>query len=454
MTFSPPQLLDILNRHPDTSGYWIAYSGGLDSHVLLHAMANLRPRLAPRRVRAVHVDHGLSPHAKAWARHCAAVCEGLGIECTVVAVDAKPARGDSPEAAARQARYGALAGLLAPAETLLTAHHQGDQAETVLLQLLRGAGPHGLAAMPEQAPFAAGSHARPLLAFGRAELRAYAEAAHLSWVEDESNADVALDRNYLRREVLPRLRGRWPAVDRTLTRVAGHSREAAAMLDEIAAQDLRAVATPHDGALSIARLGRLDGPRLRNAVRYWLRQRRLPLPTREQLAEIEHRLLAAGCDRSPRVCWPGAEVRRYRDSLHAFAPLPDAPPGAVLDWDMASPAELPGGGTLYARACPGAGVKAELCYSAPVTVRYRRGGERCRPAGTQYTRTVKNLFQEQGIPPWMRARIPLVYIGERLAAIADYWVCHPFQAQPQEQGMVFHWRRPAFGPPHEGGQRP
>lgn len=453
MTFSPAKLLDILNRLPDTSGYWIAYSGGLDSHVLLHAMAELRPRLAPRRVQAVHVNHGLSPNAGSWARHCAAVCAGLGIACRQLTVDARPLRGEGPEAAARHARYTALAGLPAPGETLLTAHHQGDQAETVLLQLLRGAGPHGLAAMPGQAPFAAGVHARPLLAFTRGDLRAYARDRGLLWVEDESNADVSLERNYLRREIVPRLRERWPAMERTLSRSAGHNREAAAMLDEIAAQDLQSLMMPHDGALSIARLSRLAGARLRNVLRHWLRRRGLPLPTTEQLHQIEDQLLA-GSDRSPRVCWPGAEVRRYRDGLHALAPLPDPPSNMVLPWDLTAPVALPGGGALYARTRTGAGIKADLCYSEPVTVRYRNGGERCRPAGTHYSRTVKNLFQEQGVPPWMRTRVPLVYIGERLAAVADYWVCHPFQAQPREQGMVFQWRRPAFGAADDGRDRP
>lgn len=453
MNFSPAQLLEILQRLPDTPGYWIAYSGGLDSHVLLHTMAELRPALAPRRVQAVHVNHGLSPDAGAWVRHCAAVCEGLGITCRQLTVDARPVRGEGPEAAARYARYTALAGLLAPGETLLTAHHQGDQAETVLLQLLRGAGPHGLAAMPGQAPFAAGVHARPLLAFTRDDLRTYARDRALSWVEDESNGDLSLERNYLRREIIPRLRGRWPAMGRTLARSAGHNREAAVMLDEIAAQDLQSVIVPHDGALSVARLSRLAGARLRNVLRYWLRRRGLPLPTAEQLHQIEGQL-PAGNDRSPRVRWPGAEVRRYRGRLYALAPLPETPSSLVLPWDPTSPVALPGGGTLYARTRMGAGVKADLCYSEPVTVRYRNGGERCRPAGARYSRTVKNLFQELGVPPWVRARVPLVYIGERLAAVADYWVCHPFQAQPREQGMVFQWQRPAFGAADEGRERP
>jgi len=421
--------------------------------VLLHPVAALRPALGARPVEAVHVNHGLSPNAAAWARHCEAVCEGLGVECRVLAVDARPARGESPEAAARAARYAALAGVLGAGETLLTAHHQGDQAETVLLQLLRGAGPRGLGAMPGHAPFARGIHARPLLGFAREALRAYAEAHGLSWVDDESNADVTLDRNFLRREILPRLRGRWPAAERTLSRAAGHSREASDLLDEIAAQDLLDPGMSHDGALSVTGLLGLGGARRRNAIRHWLRRLGLPLPSSEQLRQIEQQMLCVQ-DRSPRIRWPGAEVRCYRDGLYAFAPLPDVPPGFRAEWDLTAPVALPGGGALHARGRTGAGITADLCYSARVTVRYRRGGERCRPAGTRCTRTVKNLFQELGVPPWIRPRVPLVYIGERLAAVADYWVCHPFQARPQQRGMVLQWRRPAFEAPGDGLQGP
>lgn len=446
MVFSPRRLLTVLRRLPDAPRYWVAYSGGLDSHVLLHAMCELRPALAPAGVAAVHVDHGLSPHARAWADHCVSVCEDLAVTCRVLAVDATPVRGEGPEAAARRARYGAIAAVMAAGDCLLTAHHRGDQGETVMLQLLRGAGPRGLAGMPPYAPFAAGGHARPLLSFTRRELHAYAEDRGLVWVEDESNANPALERNYLRREILPRLRAHWPAVDRTLVRVAAHQRDAAALLEDIAVQDLAELGEPPHRNLSIEALKRLGGARRRNVIRHWLRRCRLPLPSAEQLRQIEVHLFGAADDRMPHVAWPGAEVRRYRDRLYASAPLPQAPPRGVLAWDVCRQAALPcADGVLSAHEQVGAGVKADLCYSAPVTVRFRQGGERCQPAGTDCSRTLKNLFQEMGVPPWMRGRIPLVYVGDRLAAVADYWVCHPFQAHGQERGVVFHWQRPAYG---------
>lgn len=446
MAFSRQRLLETINQLPQTRCYWIGYSGGLDSHVLLHAMAALRPMLAPARLEAVHVDHGLSPNAGAWTRHCAAVCERLGVPYRIVRVDARPRGGEGPEAAARRARYAAFGAVMEAGDCLVTAHHRNDQAETMVLQLLRGAGPHGLAGMAPVSPFAAGIHARPLLSYLRAELLDYARDEGLSWVEDESNADVSRERNYLRHEILPRLRRHWPALDKTLARTAAHNREAAAVLDAVAAEDFAAVHGTDRDFLSVDGLRRLGSARMRNVIRYWLKQRDLPTPGSGHLRQIEVQVFESARDRGPRVCWPGAEVRRYRDGLYAFAPLPDETNDAELAWDVVSPISLPAsGGTLSAERRVGAGIKADLCYSDAVTVRFRRGGESCQPTGSQHHRTLKNLFQERGIPPWVRKRIPLVYIGGRLAAVADYWVCQPYQALPHERGVVFHWHRSARG---------
>jgi tRNA(Ile)-lysidine synthase len=213
--FSPLRLADELRALPDVDRLWVAYSGGLDSHVLLHALVS---QFAPAalRLQAVHVDHGLASDAAAWARHCQRVCAALGVPLRRIRVNARPSKGESPEAAAREARYGALRSLLRGRECLLTAHHQDDQAETVLLQLLRGAGVRGLAAMPRLMPFGAGWLARPLLQWPREALCAYARRQHLDWVEDASNHDKGIDRNLLRQEVIPVLRRRWPAVCRVL----------------------------------------------------------------------------------------------------------------------------------------------------------------------------------------------------------------------------------------------
>lgn len=437
-SFSPDTLADILGRLPPVERYWLAYSGGCDSHTLLHAAAQLQRRGVIAPLRAVHVDHALQPASADWARHCQTVCATLEVPLLSLRVHARPAPGESPEAAARRARYRAIAEVIEPGDCLLTAHHQDDQAETLLLQLLRGCGPHGLAAMPELASFARGRHARPLLAFPRAELQAYAEAQGLRWIDDPSNADTGFDRNYLRREVLPVLRGRWPAVARVLTRGAAHQAEAARLLDVLAAQDLAACRTEQPTCLDIPSLLKLDEARQRNALRHWLKDLGHPLPDTVRLAHVQRDVLHAAQDRVPVVSWEGVELRRYRERLYALVPPAPGDANAILPWDLRGPLRLPDGTSLSALPAQGKGAKAALCDQA-VTVRFRQGGEHCQISPRGSTRPLKKLLQERGVPPWLRERVPLLYVGERLAAVAGYWVCAPFHADANERGLVFEW---------------
>ncbi|NIR59118.1 MAG: tRNA lysidine(34) synthetase TilS, partial [Gammaproteobacteria bacterium] len=285
MPFDPDDLVAVLAHHAPAARYWVAYSGGLDSLVLLHALAARRDRLgAP--LAAVHVDHGLHPDSGRWAAHCARTCAALGVpyECRVV--EATAASGESPEAAARRARYEALAGLLEPGACLLTAHQRDDQAETLLLQLLRGAGPDGLAGMPMCRPLGAGWHLRPLLDWERADLHAYARAQGLEWVEDASNRDTGIDRNYLRHIVLPALRERWPGAPATLARAARHQAEAAELLVALGRADARAAADAAPGTLRASALRDLPAPRQRNLLRAWIARAGLPAPSAAQLERV------------------------------------------------------------------------------------------------------------------------------------------------------------------------
>lgn len=435
--FSPADLAARLSALPDVRRLRVAYSGGRDSHVLLHALARLRAELPP--LEAVHVDHGLQADSPAWARHCAAVCAALDVPLVSLQVAAHPRAGESPEAAARRARYAALAERMMPGDCLLTAHHQDDQAETLLLQLLRGGGPHGLAAMAELSAFAGGWHARPLLGVAGEELQRYAEAEALRWIEDPSNADPTFDRNYLRHAVMPRLEARWPAAARILARGARHQAEAAQLLDEVASQDL-ALCRADGHSLHISALIGLSPARRRNVLRYWLKSRGYPPPDSVRLAQIEETLLQARPDRMPAVHWPGVAVRRYRDRLFALPPRPAVDSALRLPWDMTTLLPLPDGTTLSAVAVCGAGVKAALCRQQAVTVRYRQGGEHCRPGPRAAERTLKHLLQEAGVPPWERERLPLIFVGDRLAAVADYWVCAPCGADGDEPGLRIAWQ--------------
>ncbi|WJW76593.1 tRNA lysidine(34) synthetase TilS [Thiohalobacter sp. IOR34] len=439
MDFFPDELPARLQALcPEAGGFWVAFSGGLDSRVLLQALASVRERL-PAAPGAVHVEHGLQPEAAAWAEDCRAFCASADIPFVHLQVDARAAAGESPEAAARSARYRALADWLPPGHALLTAHHQDDQAETLMLQLLRGAGPRGLAAMPARSPFARGWLLRPLLESGREDLRRYAATVGLRWIEDPSNRDRRYDRNLLRHEILPRLQQRWPATAAVLSRVAAHQAEAAGLLDELAALDAAAAAGAEAGTLSVAALRALRSPRRRNLLRYWLRGHGLPLPSSAVLARIERDGLVERADAEPCIRWPGGEVRRYRDALHALEPLPP-PEASEREWAAETPLAL-AGGLLHARPVSGRGLARRALADGPLRIRLRQGGERLRPAGRTHQRPLKHLLQEAGVPPWERARLPLLYRGDELLAVAGLWVAEGWQAAAGESGLWLEWSR-------------
>lgn len=439
----PAQLRHILEASPCAPRYLVAYSGGRDSHVLLHAMAGLREAL-PGDLRAIHVNHGLHPQADQWARHCRSVCDALSVPLHIVSVDARAVVGESPEAAARHARYQAFTRHMEQGDCLLTAHHCDDQAETLLLQLLRGAGPHGLASMPVRASFAGGTHLRPLLGCGRAQLAAYAAAHHLQWIEDPSNQDTGLRRNFIRHEVLPLLATHWPAAARTLARSAAHCAEASRLLDDVAATDLQRVAGGGPRQLNIPMLNTLDEARRYNVIRHWIGSQGFPLPRQTHLEHILRDVLQAAADRMPRVCWAGTEVRRYRDTLCLMAPLSSFDNRVVLPWDLRGTLTLPAGlGMLEAVTAEGGDVLTpDIRKRRDVTVRFRQGGEICHPAGHGHALPLKKLFQEQGIPPWERERIPLIYVGETLTMVVGICVCESHAAAWGVTGIGVCQREP------------
>ncbi len=304
-----------LDTLPDRCRYLIAYSGGMDSHVLLHLLAGLG-RETGCRVRAVHVNHNIHPHSQEWARHCRVTCQALEVELAVLEVDANAPGRESPENWAREKRYGALREILAVDEVLLTAHHQDDQLETLLLRLLRGAGVLGLAAMRPLREFSPGLHARPLLSYARAQLLHYAQRHNLCWIEDPSNADTQLDRNYLRHEALPALKRRWPALALPVSRTAQACAEAQELLDELARRDLQHCATADSDALRVDQVQELSAPRQKNLIRHWCRALDLPTPNSRHLSHILSDVIQARPDASPRVNWKGAELRRQRNDLY------------------------------------------------------------------------------------------------------------------------------------------
>ena len=432
----------VLQSRPAPPRFWIAYSGGLDSHVLLHLCARLERVSRVPALTAVHVHHGLQANADAWAVHCKQTCQDLNIPFLLIKVDASARPGESPEEAARNARYRAILSQLAPGEIVLTAQHRDDQAETLLLQLMRGAGLAGLAAMPECSELGPGLLMRPLLSYSRQELQAYAEQFNLRWVDDPSNLSMDHDRNYLRHRIIPLLAHRWPGVKKALSRTANHCAEAQRLLGDWSA-DLCQSALRADGeSLDAERLKSLRRADQRLVLREWLRHSGYRMPPAVTIERILREVLPAARDKTPVVSWGEGEVRCYRNGIFLLPPQTPVDAGLTITWNGKCVLTLPdGNGKLTATMIEGRGIAPEAWQTGAITVRYRKGGESCRLPRRMGTRELKKLFQEAGIPPWLRARAPLVYINDELAAVADWWVCEPFAVTARECGMAIAWHR-------------
>jgi len=442
--FLAAQLAQLLPQFPEVT-VCVAFSGGADSTALLGALAALgEPHL---KVRAVHVDHQLHAHSRRWSAHCRRLAARLGVPLTVRRVQVAQETGTSPEAAARAARYAALAGSLAAGEVLLTAHHEDDQLETVLLQLLRGAGVAGLAAMPAIAPFAAGQLARPLLGVPRRELRAWAEHAGLPWIEDPSNEREDFDRNYLRARVLPLLAQRWPAAAATIARGARHAAEAQRLLDELACEDCaRAQA---GAALSVPVLRRLTPERRKNALRWFIARAGVRTPPARRLEEIASAMLAAALDTHPFVAWDDVRIQRSAGLLRltsARRPTSTPPVAAAVvrewPWQRQRRLRLPGAaGSLVLRSDPRGPIDLDA-LGPQLTVRGRQGGERLRTVAGGVRRSLKGLLQEARVPAEERAGLPLIFRGDTLVAVADLFLDASVRAgaTARRRGRIHHQR--------------
>ena len=437
--FSPSALLACIESLvPRTSAeLCVAYSGGLDSTVLLHGVARAIADRPHYRMRAAHVDHQLHPDSASWRGQCGRAAQSLQVEFVplIVTVAASPEAG--VEAAAREARYAALREILKPNEVLLTAHHADDQLETMLMALLRGAGLRGLSGVPSVQIFGGGWLARPLLEFGRAELEEWARAEQLQWLEDPSNANTSFDRNFLRHRVLPALRERWPAAAHSATRSTAHLREAGRLLDMLAAADLETVAI--GACLAMPRLASLAPARRRNVLRHWIRQQGMRVPSTRKLATIERDLLIAREDRLPCVEWDGVQVRRHRGLLYCMRQRPSLEPADALTWNVSQVLELPAQlGRLRVQRDALGGLAAARLPEA-LQVHFRQGGEELQPAGDAHHRKLKKLLQDARVLPWWRDRVPLIYAAERLVAVGDLWIAEEFAARGGEDALRIVW---------------
>jgi len=458
----------------------VGLSGGVDSVVLLDVLGRLRKdlRLA---LSTVHVNHQISAHAQEWEAFAKTLCQARGVALTVRRVRV-PRDGSGVEAAARKLRYEAYGGL--EADFVALAHHLDDQVETFLLQLLRGAGAKGLAAMPVLRKYEDGtskdeggrekgkdeggrmkaegreiasqhdtsslilhpsslvSHPcilRPLLEVTRGEIEAYAKTRKLEWIEDDSNADSRYDRNFLRNELLPRLEARFPAYRETLSRASRNLADYSELAEELAAFDARAF---EDGVIPVESLRGLSDARALNVLRRLFASRALPMPNRTRLEESLRQCRAAGADSEVHVSFGSHGLRCFRGQVAIVEESGEMPVDWNTQWDGRRELLLPAGlGVLRARAALGEGIAARHFARQGATVRGRTGGERMRPAEDRPRRTLKNLLRETAVPPWERERMPLLFIGDALAWVPGIGVAAEFRAASGEQGIVPEWKR-------------
>ncbi len=411
----------------------VAFSGGLDSFVLLHALCLLR-RSIPFELSAMHVHHGLSPNADAWAEFSRQTCKGLSVPFLLEKVSVNVSAGIGLEAEARKVRYGALRSV--ESDWLCLAHHQDDQAETLLIQLARGAGVKGLSGM--SGIDGVRKIFRPILNLNRSQLLSYANQHGLCWIQDESNFNKAFDRNWWRLEILPLLRMRYPAIVASLARSARHLAEANDLLDELAMQDALRVLL--ENRLVLTHFVEMSEARQRNFLRWWLAGKSIQMPSEARLNQVCRQLFVASQGRSVRIkISDRIEMRTYQGNAYLLElRLNNAARGPAISWKGESEILLDDGSMLIFEQVLGQGIALKY-LSQSLYIGYRRGGSEIRLEGNRPSRGLKAYFQMYGIPPWQRENMPMLYLNDKLAAIPNMGCDSHLRAEQNELGLVVRW---------------
>lgn len=412
-----------LSQHKPFAHVYVGFSGGIDSHVLLH-LCTAQKNLAGK-ITAVHVHHGLQAQAQDWANHCQKIAEDLDVDFILLEVNASASPGESPEEAARNARYNALKTLIGVEDALLVAQHRDDQLETVLLQLFRGAGLRGLSGIPESIFFGQGLMLRPLLNIAKPDINEYAKKHNLQWVEDPSNQQNDYDRNYLRNSVIPLIKQRWESCDKTVARSAKHCAEAQVIVSAVADELFNPVFSKATKTLCVSQLRAHKNPRQQLIIRHWFQSLGLRMPAQAFVERIQSEVIAARDDSDPILVGQSFFIRRYRDRLYCLKQS-ELEPLQDLSWPVS---ETFINYSIHKRlSCitSSAGILRDKWQKSKITVKFRSGGEKIRLPNRKEHHTLKNLFQEAGIPPWERDLIPLVYLDNKLAAVGDLWISADF----------------------------
>lgn len=463
MSLIEQALLSAINKQPQKP-IIIAYSGGVDSQVLLHALAKLKNNQSiTAAITVCHVNHGLSENALHWESFAQEQCRNLDLPLVIKQVNVQALAQQSLEALARNARYKALLTIYQKSALIITGHHSDDQSETFLLALKRGAGLKGLSAMAGESMLGQSHLLRPLLSISRQIIEQYALEHQLSWIEDESNIDTSFDRNFLRQDIMPLLTQRWPSIQSTINRSAQHCREGQLLLDELAEGDLSLCQVTRT-SLTVSLLVELSVARFNNLIRYFLAQSGSLMPSTEQLIQVRKQL-SADTDKTPEVKVADHYLRRFKGHLYLTSDLADISSWKTEFLFCKEPSEIDAGvdredsafitgyvnkvtlpdnlGEVFFnvnRVMNSSIEQNQACQTIvlpnakqKVSVRFKHANPRCLPHYRQHSRPLKKVLQELGIPPWLRSRVPFIYFGETLVAVVGHFVCKEYLAKQGEQ---------------------
>ncbi len=420
-----------LQNHATQQSLIVAYSGGRDSHVLLHALWQLQSE-HNFNLSAVHVNHNLQPDAKRWEVHCKEICESYGIAFLALSLHLTIKKGESLEEVARLARYDAIAEIMTENDLLLTAHSQDDQAETFMLQLIRGAGLKGLAGISEKKTLGIGTLARPLLNVSRSGIAEYAQKHQLSFVEDTSNSNLRFRRNFLRKKIFPELETVNPSISNCIARSAKHCQQANALLTEYIKEELAQCIGDNQATLNVDALRSLTPLKQAYVLRHWLAEQQVRLPSQDKFQELVQQMLYAKEDAVPCVSLGAWQIRRYQNCLY-LCENKTTPLLHPVSWHLKEKIVLNDGSSWQATLIKGKGIKKSRLSAQILNITPRQGGERVRLQGHKNSRPLKKILQERGLPYWLRSNIPLFYNAKELVGVGSLFICEGWQVENSEE---------------------
>jgi len=443
LVFTAERLLQVLSTFPEVNSYIVGLSGGADSTALVHALCKVRERLRVP-FSAVHVNHGIHAESNLWQRQCEQFCRGQGVELTCLQIELKHASGKGLEAEARQLRYEAMSSLLGPADCLLTAHHADDQAETLLLNLMRGSGVDGLTAMPESRPLGDGYLQRPLLRFKNSVLKDYLHRHEIEWIEDPSNQYLNHDRNFVRHELIPLMEKRWPEVNQRLLLTQDAMTDARHLLERLADEYLEPNLY-HPFVLHITPKCITEPQLFRLVVRRWMRQSGVPVIPAYKLGTFVDQVKRADSDHKISVSWDRCLLRWYKDRLwlqtdSEIMPCPAVRwPGGQTELDLGEDV-----GLMSIKAMEPTQRQLSPVIDMFTGSRFRVDSRvNIRDAvisqGSHH-KSLKKLFQANEIPPWLRNSIPICLLDDEIVALGDWCFDEQFANWLSDHGIGLYWR--------------